>query len=263
MIIDFHTHCFPDELAGRAIPELSARAGIPAMLNGTINDLEKSMKVAKIDKSVMLPIATKPSQTVKINDWAASVQSNSIISFGSIHPKFENWKQEIQRIKELGLKGVKFHPDYQDFFVDNEEMFPMYDMILNSGLVIIFHAGIDIGLKPPYHCMPSMLKKVIRHFKGGKIVAAHMGGYDCYDEVERHLLGEDIYFDTSYCISEIGEEKAARLIRGHGINKVLFGTDSPWKGQAEEVALINKVGLDDSEKAALLGLNACRLLGLD
>jgi len=76
-------------------------------------------------------------------------------------------------------------------------------------------------------------------------------------------LGEDIYFDTSYCISEIGEEKAARLIRGHGINKVLFGTDSPWKGQAEEVALINKVGLDDSEKAALLGLNACRLLGLD
>jgi predicted TIM-barrel fold metal-dependent hydrolase len=262
MIIDFHSHCFADSLAERAITELSKRAGIPPWHDGTINGLIKSMDEAGIHKSVILPIATKPSQTIKINDWAASVSSSRIIPFGSIHPDFEDWKHEVTRIKELGLKGVKFHPDYQNFFVDDEKLFPLYEAILDADLILIFHAGVDIGFPAPYHCMPSMLKNLLDHFKRGKIVAAHMGGYMSYDDVEKYLIGEDIYLDTSYCMGEISTKKATKLIKDHGISKVLFGTDSPWKKQSEEVALIEKLDLTEDEKAAILCYNSCMLLGI-
>ncbi|HEY8348871.1 MAG TPA: hypothetical protein VIM13_03450 [Clostridia bacterium] len=122
MVIDFHTHCFPDELAAKAVASLSEKACIPAMLNGTLSDLKRSMEANNITGSVLFNIATKPSQTAKINDWAVRIQDEGIISFGSIHPLCEDWESELKRIKELGLRGIKFHPEYQEFYVDDEAM---------------------------------------------------------------------------------------------------------------------------------------------
>ncbi|WP_010681103.1 amidohydrolase family protein, partial [Acetivibrio cellulolyticus] len=128
--------------------QLAKRAKIEARLDGTVNNIKESMKKAGIDKSVVLSIATKPSQTEKINTWSSCIQDDSIVAFGSVHPENENWKDELLRLKEMGIKGIKLHPDYQKFFVDDKKMYPIYELAVDLGLVILFHAGMDIGL--PY-----------------------------------------------------------------------------------------------------------------
>ncbi len=262
MIIDFHVHCFPDELAQKAVPMLAERAGVPALLDGTVADVKKSMKKAGIDCSVMLPIATKPTQTEKLNNWSAGIQGDGIVSFGSIHPEYRAWRSELDRIKSLGLKGIKFHPDYQGFYVDDPGMFPVYEYILSLDLIIVFHAGLDIGLPPPYHCVPERMLKVVEAFPGAKIVASHLGGFSYWDDVERFLVGKDLYFDTSYTLGHISREQAKRIITGHDTSKILFATDSPWADQGEEIVKIRELGLDTATEKAILGDNARRLLGL-
>lgn len=262
MVIDFHTHCFPDELVEKAIPALAEKACIPAMLNGTVSDLEKSMNASGITCSILLNIATKPSQTEKINNWAAQIQKDNIVAFGSIHPLYGNWKNELKRIKELGIKGIKFHPEYQDFYVDDKALFPIYEFAFELGLVIAFHAGEDLGFAPPFRCTPEKLESLVRLFKGGKIVAAHMGGYNYWDEVEKHLIGKDIYFDTSYAVGIMDNKQAKRLIRDHGYKRILFGTDSPWRDQDWSVQSIKKLCLEPEIEEAIFYKNAMELLGI-
>ncbi|HOP99955.1 MAG TPA: TatD family hydrolase [Acetivibrio clariflavus] len=262
MIIDFHVHCFNDELAAKAVPQLAKCANIPARLDGTILSLKESMKKAGVDKSVVLSIATKPSQTEKINNWTALIQDDSIIGFGSIHPENENWKEELLRLKENGIKGIKLHPDYQKFFVDDKKMYPIYEEAIEQGLIIIFHAGVDIGLPEPYHATPERLRRVIDDFPGGKFVAAHMGGFEYWDEVEKYLVGTEIYFDTSYSVRFMNEQQVRRIINNHGYKKILFATDSPWGDQSEEVQKIREFSFGYEIESAILGLNARELLGI-
>jgi predicted TIM-barrel fold metal-dependent hydrolase len=262
MIIDFHVHCFNDELAAKAVPQLAKGANIIARLDGTVRSLKESMKKAGVDKSVVLSIATKPSQTEKINSWTGIIQDDSIIGFGSIHPDNENWKDELLKLKENGIKGIKLHPDYQKFFVDDKKMYPIYELAVELGLIVLFHAGVDIGLPEPYHANPERLRRVIDAFPEGKFVAAHMGGYSYWDEVEKYLVGTNFYFDTSYSLSFMDEAQARRIIDNHGYKKILFATDSPWGDQSEEIQRIRELALGCEVESAILGLNAMELLGI-
>lgn len=262
MIIDFHVHCFADDLAQRAVAVLAGKADMRPRTDGTVSGIKKSMKKAGVGKSVLLNIATKPQQTVKINRWATSIQDDDIIAFGTIHPDYADWKDELVRIHEAGIKGIKFHPDYQEFYVDEPRMFPIYDKAAELGLIMIFHAGVDIGLPAPYHCPPERMRNVVSRFKGARFVAAHMGGYNYWDEVEQYLAGEDLYLDTSYSLDKMGREQFLRIVSKHGYDKILFATDSPWKDQAEEVELVRRVRLPDPAEKAILGGNAAKLLGL-
>jgi predicted TIM-barrel fold metal-dependent hydrolase len=259
MIIDFHVHCFADELATKAVPKLAECAKIPARLDGRVSSIKESMRKAGIDKSVVLSIATKPSQTEKINTWSSSIQDDSIIAFGSVHPE-SNWKSELPRLKEMGIKGIKFHPDYQKFFVDEKNMFPIYELAVNLGLVIVFHAGVDIGIPEPCHATPERLRRVIDAFPEGKIVAAHMGGYSYWDQVEEYLVGTGIYLDTSFGLRFMTSEQSRRIINNHGYKKILFASDSPWGDQSEEVEKVREFCFDPEVESAILGLNAKRLL---
>lgn len=262
MIIDFHVHCFTDELAAKAVPQLAKRANIPARVDGTIDDIKRSMKIAGVDKSVVLSIATKPTQTEKINAWTVSVQDDSIIAFGSVHPDSENWQEELLNLKKNHIKGIKLHPDYQSFFVDDEKLFPIYKLASELGLIVIFHAGIDIGLPEPYHATPQRLRKVIEAFPEGRFVAAHMGGFSYWDDVEKYLVGTNIYLDTSYGIRFMDAAQVRRIVDRHGYKKILFATDSPWGDQAEELEIIRSFSFDSEVEAAILGLNAMELLGI-
>jgi predicted TIM-barrel fold metal-dependent hydrolase len=262
MIIDFHVHCFADELAQRAVEVLVGVGGLPARSDGTVSGIRSSMKKAGVDKSVLLSIATKPQQTTKINQWAASIQADDIIPFGTLHPDFGDWKAELARIRSDGLKGVKFHPDYQQFYVNDPKMYPIYEKAAELGLVVIFHAGLDIGLPPPYHCTPERLQQVVREFRGTTFVAAHMGGYAYWDEVERYLAGEDLYFDTSFGLQSMKREQFDRIASLHGYDKLLFATDSPWEDQTEEVERLRGAMLSERLEKAVLGENAAKLLGL-
>lgn len=260
MIIDFHVHCFTDELATKAVPQLAKCANISARLDGTVSSIRESMKKSGVDKSVVLSIATKPSQTEKINTWAASIQDDSIIAFGSVHPENDNWRDELLRLKENGIKGIKLHPDYQKFFVDDKKIYPIYELAVEFGLIILFHAGVDIGLPKPYHATPERLRRVIDTFSEGKFVAAHMGGFLYWDEVEKYLVGTGIYFDTSYSLRFMDNKQTRRIIENHGYKKILFATDSPWGDQSEEVEKVRGFYFEPAIESAILGLNARELL---
>lgn len=262
MIIDMHIHCFPDSLAPRAVSTLASNAGLSVYTDGTLGNLKGSMHNAGIDICVLQPIATKPEQTIGVNRWAVDVQDENIISFGTIHPDFPDWKAEVKWLVSTGIKGVKFHPDYQNFFVDEPRLFPIYEALYEAGLIMLFHAGVDLGLPSPYHCIPSGLRNVLDAFPGSKIVAAHMGGYRYWNDVEKYLLGREIYLDTSFSFNDLGSKAMEMLVKGHGVEKILFGTDSPWRDQSREVANIKAMNLSGEETDLILGGNAKCLLKL-
>lgn len=264
MIIDIHTHVFPDELAPRAMEVLTGNAGIGAHTDATCAGLRASMRRAGISKAAVMPIATKPSQARGINQWAVEIsrQGDEIICFGSIHPLQGDWQAEIDSIVADGILGVKFHPDYQQFFVDEPQFVPMFRALADAGLIVLFHAGVDIGLPPPVHCTPDRLARLLDAVPEMTVIAAHMGGYSLWDDVERYLVGRHLYFDTSFSLGDLGPNRMTELMRAHGLDQILFGTDSPWTDQTSEVAAIRALALTDDEIAAVLGANAERVLRL-
>lgn len=266
MIIDIHTHCFPDQIAVYAIPKLagSARQGIKPYLDGRLDSLLKSMEKAEVDISVVQHIATKPGQEKTINTWAAQIQNqigaSRIYSFGTLHPDTPDWRGELKRIRDLGLKGLKFHPDYQNFFVEEKRIFPIYEELCGEKLPVLFHCGVDIGMPEPCHCEPAGLRQVIENFPEGIWIAAHMGGWSRWNAVEEHLLGLPLYMDTSYCLPHLEEARMEQFIRKHGAERILFGSDSPWADQREAVEGILALNLSPEEKERILGRNAFELL---
>ena len=192
MIIDFHTHIFPDKIAVRTIEALEAKAGLTASTDGTLNGLLTSMEAAGVDMSVVLPVVTKPSQFETVNTFAASVNEQyqgKLLSFGGIHPDTEDYKKELDRIKELGLKGIKIHPDYQGVMIDDVRYMNIIEYADSLGLIILTHAGIDIGLPKPVHCPPDRMRKVLDALHPKRMVVAHYGGWKQWEMVYQHLAG--------------------------------------------------------------------------
>jgi predicted TIM-barrel fold metal-dependent hydrolase len=265
-IIDFHTHFFPPELAERAITRLIENAAPNiAMKNhtdGTVNGLINSMRAGGIDKSVTLPVATKPSQVPNINKGCAASAYPDIIQFGAMHPETESFEAEIDFLSANGIKGIKLHPEYQYSHVDDPRAFPMYEKLASAGLIAVFHSGKDPGPFTNDHAMPPALRKVHENFPALKMVAAHMGGWTVWKEVEETLAGLDIFFDTSAVYKLLPPTDFVRLCRKHGIDKILFGSDSPWYGQGESAEWVKRSGLNDTEIEAVFGGNAERLLEL-
>lgn len=262
MKIDFHTHCFPDALAERVIPLLAGNADIKAYLNGKISDLLASMKRCGIDQSVMLQIATKPSQNHTVNTWAMERNEPGIVAFGSIHPLGEDWSPELDRLAAAGIKGIKFHPEYQGFYVDADFMAPIYRRIRELGLIVVFHAGVDVGVPPPVHGTPRHFANILDLLPPGRTVLAHMGGWNLWDDVEKLLVGTHLIFDTSFCHDYMTPEQMKRIIRNHGAEKFVMGSDSPWDDQARAMKAIKSLDLTTTEEDAILGGNAARLLSI-
>ncbi|HBQ63700.1 MAG TPA: amidohydrolase [Clostridiales bacterium] len=260
MIIDFHMHGFPDELAEKALATLSGRCGIPPSTDGTLTGIKASMKAAGISRGILLSIATRPSQNESILRWAASLRDDSLIAFGSLHPGHPDAVSQVQQAAQLGLKGIKFHPDYQDFYVDDKAVFPVYEKACREGLIMIFHAGVDIGLPGPVHCTPERMRRVVDAFPGARIIAAHMGGFQCWDEAEHCLVGTDVYMDTSFSIPWMQKDQFFRMISRHDPRKILFGTDTPWSSQAVEVEQFLSLDLAEEIKRGILCENAMELL---
>jgi len=260
-IIDIHTHIFPDEIAPTTIKYLQEKANTRACLNGTASDLKSSMKKAGISISVNQPISTKPSQVQSINNWIKEIQNHEIISFGTIHPQYEDFKSEIKRLKEWGINGVKLHPDYQKFHPDDETVFPIYECLCENGMITLFHAGVDIALYPPAYATPQRLAKVLDTFPELIIIASHLGGYQMWDEVEKYLVGREIYLDTSFVVDYMQPERFITIMKNHGFDKILFATDSPWKSQPDEVESISALDIPQEIKSDIFWRNAYGLLG--
>jgi len=263
MLIDFHTHCFPEKIAQKAVEKLSfASGGLKNHTDGTLTGLKKLMQDSGVDSAVVLNIATNANQQKNVNDFAAAINDGEkIISFGSVFPDSEDCLYELERIKDSGLKGVKLHPDYQGFSVDDEKMKPIYKKISQLGLITIFHAGHDYGFPPPYGATPDKMERALSWFDG-PVIAAHWGGVGCFEETLARLCGKDIYFDTSFGYSQMPKYYAQKILDAHGTDKFLFGTDSPWHTANMEMRLLDSLGISDQDMEKITHKNAVRLLNL-
>ena len=265
MIIDFHTHIFPDKIAARSIEALSKVSGVKAATDGTLNGLLASMERSGVDLSVIMPVVTKPSQFESVNTFAATVNEQyggRLISFGGIHPDSEDYKEELDRIKELGLPGIKLHPDYQGVMIDDVRYMNIIEYANELGLIILVHAGIDIGLPQPVHCPPDKARKVLDAIKPDKLVLAHMGGWKQWDEVYEYLAGENVYLDTAFSFDYMGEETFQKLLNKHDTRKILFATDSPWSDAVQDIQALKAFGLEQQIQEDIFVNNAKKLLKL-
>lgn len=265
MIIDFHTHAFPDAIASRAMASLIAASGgiYPPAHNGTIEGLLSYMDACGVDVSVLQPVITKASQLHSLNEWASSVACARIVPFGGIYPHSESYKEDIDFVASLGIKGLKFHAEYQNFTVDDPHMLRVYDYAFSKGLIVLHHAGFDPAFPPPFHSSPDRFRHIAREMRGGVLVVAHFGGHDQWDDVEKYLVGENVYLDTSMGFSYYGAERFLRILRAHGADKILFATDSPWSFAEKELGALSSLPLTEAEKNAVLGENAKRILGIE
>ena len=263
MIIDFHTHVFPDSLASGAIASLEKIAGIKAQTDGTVDGLLSSMDRGGIDKSVVCPVSTKPTQVTGINSWIIGMKDDRLVPFGTLFPDMEQVDDEAKRLADNGIRGIKLHPDYQTFFVDDERVFPIYEACVRHNLIVLFHAGVDIGLPPPIHSTPSRLAIVLDRFPDMTVVAAHMGGFRLWDDVDRYLVGREIYFDTAYIYLDLSEERFLTLARDHGASRILFSSDCPWFDQKKAMGVLDDWAFSNGERHIVYGGNAAALLGID
>lgn len=263
MIIDFHVHAFPDDLAPKALKHLVTEAGgIRTFTDGTISDLKRSMDEAGIDVSVIQPVATKPSQVQPINDWLGQVTDERVKAFGAMHPDLCECdrRDAIRQLLDQGVRGVKFHPDYQNFYVDEDRVLPVYEDLFAAGLSVLFHAGIDFALRAPCHCPPDRLLLLHERFPGATLIAAHLGGFYCWDGVEYLLTRTPLFLDTSYALPYLGTARATALVKGHGIDRILFATDTPWASQTQGVRDLEALQLPPDDREAIFSGNARRLL---
>ena len=282
MIVDIHTHTFPDKIAGRTIEKLQGVSHSAAFSDGTAAGLRASMARAGVDRSVVLPVATHPGQVERVNDASARInettEETGILSLGCIHPDFANWREELERVAALGLRGVKLHPVYQGVDLDDVRYLRILERCGELGLVVITHAGWDIGFPGQVNCSPRMVLRAVKQVGPVKLVLAHMGGWRCWDEVEELLWDTGVCLDTAFSLGSItplndgyytpedlpllDEGGFMALVRKFGPRRVLFGTDSPWDDQAQAIARIRALPLTPEEREAILGGNAVKLLGL-
>lgn len=260
--MDFHVHAFPDAVAEKAVAALSQAYGMQPVVDGTITGLKRLMDRAGIQSAVIQPVATKPAQVESINNWAASIADQRIVAFGSIHPDCPDIAGEIDRVVALGLPGIKIQANWQGVFVDDPKMYAIYEAA-QGRLIVLFHAGAELVEFPEIKATPRRIANVIRDFPGLCAVAAHLGGYLMWDEVEDCLLGKNIYFDTSACYPhQLPDDRFLSMIRRHGVEKVLFATDLPLNDPVAEIARLESIGLTDHELSLVFSGNAHRLLGM-
>ena len=267
MVIDFHTHVFPDRIAAPTIKALAEVSGNVPTTDGTLCGLVANMTRAGVDVSVNLPVLTKPSQFDGTNRFALDVNQGEfgdrVVSFAGIHPACEDIKGKMKWLKEEGFCGVKIHPDYQATFIDDDAYYEIIKCAKDNDMAVVTHAGVDEGFPgQAVRCPPQRARALIDRLGGyDKLVLAHFGGNKMTDEVERYLVGTEVSFDTAYVLKGLEREQFVRVVRGHGVDKIIFATDCPWSNQKDDLDTVRSFGLSEEELDKILCRNALRLIG--
>ncbi|MEK6201125.1 MAG: amidohydrolase family protein, partial [Desulfobulbaceae bacterium] len=223
MIIDFHTHAFPDRVAAKAIPALAKEGKVTAYTLGTVDSLLASMDRAGISRSVICSIATRPGQFEPILAWSTAIRSPRLIPLPSIHPDDTDAVAKVFRLKEAGFSGIKMHPYYQDFFLDEDRLTPLYEALSESGLLVVVHCGYDIAFPRIRRADPGRILKVRKRFPNLRLITTHFGGWDTWDEVEEMLIGKEIFMEISLSLAYLSPEQAVRMLNNHPAEYLLFG----------------------------------------
>lgn len=269
MLMDIHTHVFPPQLAQRAIHHMteqmrdnydSFHVFFEARADGTAAQLLQTMDESGCNKSVLCPVVTNAKSTKATNDYAWSLKSHRLIPFASFLPTEDSWEQTLEAIAEQGFQGIKLHPEFQGFDVDSPRSIQVVKRAEALGLAIVFHAGKDPGYPPPAHSTPLRMARLLEQVDGRRIVATHLGGWLEWEDVERYLTDAPIYFDTACISAFINPAYCKHIIRSHGTDKIVFGSDYPWQTSGDVLAFLRSLDLTEEELEAICWNNAQRLL---
>lgn len=262
MVIDIHTHAWPDKIALKARENLESSYTVRFVGVPTVKTLLQYMDKNSIDMSVICSVASRPEQVTSINDWLFSIKEKNIKFFAALHPGYSGWKEELKRIKDHTF-GIKLQPSFQNFYVDDESVFPVYEEMEKTGQVILFHSGAELSPEMVVRATPKRLLRVKEKFPGLKMIAAHFGGFRFWEEVKKSLLGKDIYLDTSAFFGYLPDDEAKQLILGHRSDRIVFGTDFPIVDQKQDLDHFDRLGIDKGLKEMILSGNARKLLGIN
>lgn len=278
MIIDAHTHTFPDSISLAVIDKLKRASHIEAYTDGRLKNLIRSMDNAGIEYSIVLPVATNPEKVSHINDFSNAIKNDRVCYFGAMHPECPYWEVELKRIKKLGFPGIKIHPVYQGVDINDKKFLRILYKAAELDLAVITHAGKDIGYPGVEHCTPKMISDAVRQIGKFKFVLAHLGGWKSWDDVKENLVGLPVYFDTAFTLGNfkspdntykdsqlnlLGDEQFVELIKLLGYKNIIFGSDSPWGSQRESVNRFLRLPLNDDIKQQIMCDNAVRILNLN
>ncbi len=226
MIIDFHTHTYPDEIAAAVIKKLRRSAHTAPFSDGTAEGLRKNAARSGVDLSVILPVATSAHSVKHINDAAIALNereearfgalrdyrgaaagktsgdpeglpSSRLLSFGCAHPEDGDFRKEVVRLKEAGVPGIKVHPYFHECDLDDPRYMRIFEAAAEYGLIVVTHAGYDKGYPGVHRATVPMLRRVMDEIKGITLVGAHMGGWKEWDLVMELLAGTGMYIDTA------------------------------------------------------------------
>jgi uncharacterized protein len=261
-IIDFHAHAFPDAVADAAMAKLRAEVPqVPCYLDGKLGSLLRSMDEAGVAASVLCCIATRQGQYESILNWCGQIRSPRVIPFPSVHPADPKAVERVGQIAAEGFQGIKMHPYYQEYILDEPRMMPLYERMCREGLILVVHTGYDIAFERIDRGGPDRILRVVELFPDLKLVTTHLGAWEQWERVAEVLIGRKVFMDVSYAMDFVGVEKARDLIARHPAEYVLFGTDSPWDDQQRCIRMVREMRLGAERESLLLGGNARRLLG--
>ena len=264
MIIDFHTHIFPSSIAEKAVSALKASSGYENFSDGSAEGLCFSMARSGVDISVNMPILTKPDNFKKTNDHLLEMKQSfpDILSFAALHPRCDGLESKVAWIKEVGFKGVKLHPFFQNEPINSIATKKLVSLCDGAGLYTMIHPGFDASFPDVYLSEPDMIADLLSETKATKVILAHMGGLCRWADVYDKLAGKDVFFDTSFSLDEMGEDLFLKMVEKHGSKRILFGTDSPWKDQRAYVELLKNSKLSEDQKDDILYKNAVKILNI-
>lgn len=262
-VINSHCHIYPKKIAARAVEGIGDFYDLYMSLDGSVDDLIRDGSKVGVVHYLVHSVATTPKQVKSINEFISDevkAHPDIFTGFGTLHPDSEDIEEDLDYLIELGLKGVKVHPDFQQFALNEERAFKMGEAINDRGLPIMIHCG-DFRYN---YSNPEQLKPFIDRFPEMTVIGAHFAGWSIWEEATEQLAGTpNLIVDLSSSLYALSPETAERLIREYGADKVLWATDFPmWESQSE-MEMFNKINLTDEERNMILYENAARLLGLD
>ncbi len=262
-IFDSHVHIYPEKIADKASVNIGNFYDIPMTFNGSIKMLLDECEKAGVNRCLVHSVATTHEQVQKINDFISeSVKAypDKFVGFGSLHPSMsaDEVDCEIKRMTEIGLMGIKLHPDFQYFAIDDKHAMEMYEAV-DGRLPILFHTG-DSRYS---YSNPHRLAAAAKRFPKQKMIGAHFGGYSEWDEALRCLPDlENVYVDSCSSLAFISPEKAKEYVRAYTEDKIFFGTDYPMWSASDELERIDRLDLTETAREKIFYRNICKFLGI-
>ena len=262
-VIDAHCHIYPEKIASKAVAGTDNFYGVTSANKGTISDLLERGDKAGVDHFIVQSVATTPKQVNSINEFisnSVALYPDRFTGLGTLHPESEDIVGDINHLVELGLKGVKLHPDIQAFKLDDFRCLKIYEECEKRGLIMLLHTG-DSRYD---YSNPNRLLPLLKTYTNLTFIGAHFGGYSIWDEAAEKLCGIDnFYVDCSSSFPFIKKEQAKELIKRYTADKILFGTDYPMWDAVSELNYFFSLGLDSKEIESILNLNAKKLFNLE